>query len=412
MSDPADTRIRERFARLELVGEPDWLDVRRRARRRPGRRVVLVAAAALALLIAAPALGLHRTIVDFFTAEPAQERVRLDFARLDLTAPKGMATGVIPMQARKVPVRSADGSETYVSVAPTRSGGFCLTWENGPGGCRTRTFGGVGASFYGSGDETGLTISQINGAITQDNAERLELRFADGTTLELPITWVSAPIDAGFYVYEVPAGRRPQELVLYADGNDVIARESFPDPDPLTIADAATGLPKAVVYEQRRKVLTIETERGRRITLYSAPSRLNTPAWDGRCLWLSRSGGPVNRAFYGCGNPRPDTPPIGTGIYGGGPPVLFAGAVGDGVASVELRFQDGDVIQLPVAEGYVLGEIPSRHYKPGSRLELAVALDAAGAEIAKKPFDPTSRSIYPCDRDEEIDLGLGVTTCP
>jgi hypothetical protein len=92
--------------------------------------------------------------------------------------------------------------------------------------------------------------------------------------------------------------------------------------------------------------------------------------------------------------------------------VLFAGPVGDHVASVELRFQDGDKIELPAAEGYVLGEVPARHYPPGHRLDLAVARDAAGVEVGRKNFDPTSRSIYPCAREDEIDLGLGVTTCP
>jgi hypothetical protein len=323
-----------------------------------------------------------------------------------------MATGVIPMQTRKVPVRSADGSETFVWVAPTRSGGFCLRWEHGAGGCRTRAGGGAGASFSGSGDENGLTISQVTGAVTRDDAERLELRFADGTTLELPITWVSPPIDAGFYAYEIPTGRRPQELVLYADGDDVLARESFPNPDPLTEPDPATGLPRAVVYDQRREVLTIETESGRRITLYSAPSRLHTRAWDGRCLWLSARGGPVDRAFYGCGNSLPGTPPIAAGILGGGRPVLFAGAVGEQVASVELRFQDGDMIELPAAEGSVLGEIPARHYQRGRRLTLAIAQDAAGAEVGRQSFDPTARGTYPCAPADEVDLGLGVRTCP
>ncbi|MCZ7588701.1 MAG: hypothetical protein M5U27_07560 [Gaiella sp.] len=297
-------------------------------------------------------------------------------------------------------------------MAPTRRGGFCLTWANGTGGCHARTGGGVGATFSGSGDENGVTISQVTGATTRDDAERLELRFADGTTLELPLTWVSPPIDAGFYAYQIPAGSRPQELLLYAANGDVVARESFPNPEQLTAFDPATGLPKAVVYAERREVLTIETEGGRRITLFSAPSRLHTRGWDGRCFWLSARGGPVDRAFYGCGNPVPGAPPLAAGIHGGGRPVLFAGAVGEHVASVELRFQDGDVIELPAVEGHVLGEIPARHYAPGLRLTLAIALDAAGAEVGRKSFDLTTRGTYPCAPADEVDLGLGVTTCP
>jgi len=410
-----DTLLAERLAPLvDAAAAPDWGDVTRRVRRARRRRTLTTALVAVAVsVVAAPAaLGLHRLVLDFFSAEPAPERVQLTFARLDLGAPKGMATGVIPMQTRKVPVASADGSETFVWVAPTRRGGFCLTWQHGAGGCRTRAGGGAGATFSGSRDASGLTINQVTGAITQDNAERVELRFADGKTLELPITWVSPPIDAGFYAYEVPAGRRPQELVLYAEDGDVIARESFPNPDPLTQPDPGTGLPRAVVYDQRREVLTIETEGGRRMTLYSAPSRLEMRGWDGRCVWLSARGGPVDRAFYGCGNPFPNLPPIAAGIYGGGRPVLFAGAVRDGVTSVELHFQGGDVIDLPANEGYVLGEIPPRHYQPGRRLTLAIARDAAGAEVGRNSYDPTQRGTYPCAPADEIDLGQGVTTCP
>ena len=86
--------------------------------------------------------------------------------------------------------------------------------------------------------------------------------------------------------------------------------------------------------------------------------------------------------------------------------MLFAGAVGEHVASVELRFQDGDVVELPTAEGYVLGELPARHCPLRHRLDLAVARDAAGVEVGRKIFDPTSRSVYPCAREDQIDLGL------
>ena len=325
-----DTLLAERLALLvDAPAAPDWGDVTRRVRRARRRRTLTTTLVVVAaVVVAAPvAFGLRRHVVDFLSADPAPDRVQLTFAHLEVGAPKGMAPGVIAGQTRKVPVRSLDGGETFVWVAPTRRGGFCLTWQHGAGGCHARTGGGVGASFSGSGDENGVTIRQVTGATTRTEAERLELRFADGTKLELPITWVSPPIDAGFYAYEIPTGRRPAELVLYADGDDVVARESFPNPDPLVTEDPATGLPKAVVYAERREVLTIETEGGRQITLYSAPSRLHTRGWDGRCLWLSARGGPVDRAFYGCANPAPETPPIAAGIHGGGKPVLFAGAV-------------------------------------------------------------------------------------
>jgi len=95
-----DTLLAERLALLvDAPSAPDWGDVTRRVRRARRRRtltttLVVVAAA----VVAAPvALGLHRLVVDFLSAEPAPERVQLTFARLDLGAPKGMAPGVIAM---------------------------------------------------------------------------------------------------------------------------------------------------------------------------------------------------------------------------------------------------------------------------------------------------------------------------
>ena len=55
--------------------------------------------------------------------------------------------------------------------------------------------------------------------------------FSGGEPAPAPVTWVSAPIDAGFFVYELPkehwqAGHRPTALVLEdADGNE-LARDT------------------------------------------------------------------------------------------------------------------------------------------------------------------------------------------
>jgi hypothetical protein len=59
------------------------------------------------------------------------------------------------------------------------------------------------------------------------DVETLEVQFADGQTAPIPVTWVSAPIDAGFYLYEVPTahwdpGHRPVALVgLDGEGREV-----------------------------------------------------------------------------------------------------------------------------------------------------------------------------------------------
>jgi hypothetical protein len=99
------------------------------------------------------------------------------------------------------------------------------------------------------------------------------------------------------------------------------------------------------------------------------------------------------------------------GLSSGSQPVLFDGLVGEGVASVELRYQDGVTERVEPVEGAVLAEIsPPTHYEPGRRLVEAVALGPLGNEVARHPFDPTSKGAYPCKQPE--DAGAGVEMCP
>ena len=122
----ADTLLRERFAALANPhDDSDWLDVRRRSRRR--RRVYLLpVAAAVAALAAASALAVERDIADFFRAEPAPERVVVDFGRLLVHSDVlGGGFDVVPREARKVLDAPVDGRRRPFFVAPTESGGFC-----------------------------------------------------------------------------------------------------------------------------------------------------------------------------------------------------------------------------------------------------------------------------------------------
>lgn len=89
MTDMAeyDPLLAERFAALATRDPGDWADVRRRVRRMQLRRGALVLAACLvAVMVAAPALGLHQQVVDWFQAEPASERTELEFLQLGVLA--------------------------------------------------------------------------------------------------------------------------------------------------------------------------------------------------------------------------------------------------------------------------------------------------------------------------------------
>jgi hypothetical protein len=217
--EPLVRRELDRLLPLPVGVEPDWTDVCRRAghTRRP---VLLLAGLVAALAIAAPALGLHRTVIQWFEADPAPERVQLDFKSLDIGAPAGMESGVLPNSARRVTeVRLSDGMHT-LWVAPTASGGFCLLWSDYIGGCtRERTPPPqplglspdlnsflIGATF--EQDRTKGVTTRIAGRLLAPDAERLVIEYEDGMTAEIPFVWVSPPIDAGFFLFEIPAAHR------------------------------------------------------------------------------------------------------------------------------------------------------------------------------------------------------------
>jgi hypothetical protein len=246
MTDRVEQLLAVRLGELpSSAAEPDWSDVQRKARRLATRRGTLrvgtgIAVALVAILAATPALGLRGQIAKLFASgEPAPAPVVKDFGEIDVAAPPGMATGVIAGQTRDVmEVPLSTGKTAVVWVAPTRPGGFCVfvsatgRRSTGGGGCdrdRRLPFS-PGMMIPGPISAEGKILAPpviIDGDTLLHSAATVEVRFEDGETAKTPITWVSAPIDAGFFVYELPeshweAGHRPVAIVLEdADGNEL-----------------------------------------------------------------------------------------------------------------------------------------------------------------------------------------------
>src|SRR5205085_3641659 len=71
--------------------------------------------------------------------------------------------------------------------------------------------------------------------------------FEDGGSITVPVVWISTPIDAGFFVYEVPrarwaVGSRPDLLILRgADGHE-LSRDSSAFRTPVFRGGPSTGL--------------------------------------------------------------------------------------------------------------------------------------------------------------------------
>jgi hypothetical protein len=380
-----------RLAPADDVGAATWEDVLRRASpgtRRP--RYGLIAAAAAALLVivwlAAPAFGVNPPFLDFFsTSKHVPKRLVTSFQVLNLTAPHGMSPHVLAGQTRRVTVyRLRDGSPFPLYVAPRKGGGFCFTFGYG-GGCTDRNAaphderGDVNAREIGLGR---LGSHIYAGTVYDQRIDHLELRLADGGHVDIPLLWVSPPIDAGFFLYDLT---RPQRFAAHApkalaavdsDGRVLGVNRSMFAPQP------AWFDPRKVSNPAQRHVVL----RSGRSTVEIAPSRTG-----GDCWWLQHDG---RTAGSGCAPPRYLTVPMAGGLNHGTRWTSFHAQVEADVARVELRFQDGTQVELLPVHGFVLYEIPTVHWARGSRLYLALAFDARGRRLARQTFDPRDAGVY------------------
>ena len=448
MTETIDQLIQARFeAVANPINDCDWDDVLARARngdslasrRAVGRkprwrqaptRVALVAAAvALAALVTAVAFGLPQTFINFFSSPPAPAHVKNWFGAENVEAPRGMNPRAIPGQARKITSATFDvnhinaGHPTLhtLYVAPRKGGGFCYLWTNADGGCLTakppsktramRAMGPLGISWFSSGYSAGYPLF-VDGWVRSGAAKTVEARFADGTTATIPVTWVSAPVNAGFLIYPVPPAHQTRAtalssvVALDANGN-VIGKQSFPLTKPLdqdvrqTLPDGTkVSLERRAQAARARKVISFRTTTGSRAYVWVMPR-----TGGGDCYFFNRG--------FGCLEPRfaAQTPTLNGGLLGSGkPPLLFFLQAKPEVATIELRYQNGESERLTPTDGFVLTEITPAHYKLGTRLVAAVALNRGGKAIYTQRYQPKSVGVYPCQTP--TNLGHGVKACP
>jgi len=393
--------------------DADWGDVVRRARRVRRRRLLAtgLAVATIVSLGIGAAYGFGHPIVDFGSAPKGPRTVVNDFGSLEVGAPEGMAPGVLPDEARRITTVTIEDKKHVLWVAPTKRGGFCDQWSDFFGGCRADrherfaeridvTYGGSGPDFLG-------------GSFFQSATARLEVAYADGTRDDIPFVWVTAPIDAGFYLFRVPDahrvdGHRPTEMRLYDAGGRLLRSQPLEhlSLDVLNLnAHRLPGypllsVPREAIWEQRRQLFDLRADDGDRIGLWVAPSRSG-----GTCMWTNQGLG-CTRA-----GEQSKEPTIGLGFSGAATHVTLCCTVGQGVVRVEARFEDGDRIDLPPPkEGYLVWPIPARHYPLGHRLDELVAFDSSDRQIATRQLKTNTAGLYPCAKPKQ--LGYGVSMCP
>jgi hypothetical protein len=199
------------------------------------RRYVLAAAVVLAVFAAAPTLAFQRELVDFWSAEPAPERIQLDFDHLKKVnvhhRAKGLRTWPEPVgTAREVLTVRVDGETRPLWVVPAEGGGFCFRFHfhgscgGAPGdGAAGMKLGVGGLANHGGG------LQLLVGTVMAPEIEEVVLLYEDGERMKLPYVWVSPPIDAGFFAFGVPEDRRVVGRLtavvvgLDPDGNEVAA---------------------------------------------------------------------------------------------------------------------------------------------------------------------------------------------
>jgi hypothetical protein len=417
--------ILERLASIE----PDWADVERRSRRLEGvrripkRAAVATGVAAVAATVTAVAFGLPQTIIDFFASPTAPAHVKNWFGAENVAAPPGMNPRAIPGQARKIATAAFDVNHLHgdqptahtLYVAPRKGGGFCYVWTKAGGGClpakpsaESAAMGPLDVSWFAAGDGQPVLV---DGWVRTGATKTVKARFADGTTAPVPVTWVSRPIDAGFFVYPVPLAHRTRAdalasvVALDASGK-VLGRQSFPLTKPLdedvvqTLPDGTKeSLPRRAQAARARKVVSFRATDGSMVYLWVMP----------------RTGGGVCFVFdqgEGCEIPHLAKlkPVFNAGLSGGSSRILLFGQAKPEVATVELRYENGESQQLTPSDGFVLTEITPAHYRRGTRLVSALALDASGKAIYTVRFQPQSTGLYPCKKP--VAMGYGVKTCP
>lgn len=212
-----------------------------RGKSRMRRLTLPLAAAFLILAVSAPAIALRGELINFNESEKAPVAVQAEFSELvSGGAPPEMDPQVVPFSTRKVRDFDLASGRYTLWVAPTKRGGFCAVFTNATGGCVASRAQPVIASVLAASEKSPWLINvsarsrngavdQINGFLLTPYPSTLTLEYENGARVDVPVTWVSDPIRAGFFIIDIPAanrsdGNRPLRLEAHDQDGELLAQ--------------------------------------------------------------------------------------------------------------------------------------------------------------------------------------------
>ncbi len=178
----------------------------------------------------------------------------------------------------------------------------------------------------------------------------------------------------GLYLVALPDERQGYELIARdAAGRDL--RTVALKPFTLDLFDSyrpkVTGPP--------RTVIETTDSRGRPLRLLLQPAERGQT-----CLIIETVG-----RGTGCLPADKLRTPSGIAVYPTleGSIVYLSGSVGPEVSQLTLHYEDGQEVEVPIVERFVLYDIPRAHFNDGARPTLLIGRNSEGVEVARQKVD-------------------------
>lgn len=147
------------------------------------------------------------TVINFKSAPRAPKAARSAFAR-DFQVPKATLRKLELAQTRRIATEVFTGMSEQLLVAPATGGGFCYEWAEPTiwvtefGGCSDQSRPMI----------VGYDDTRVNILANRVRVDTVRAKLSDGSEVSLNVRWVSAPISAGFVLYQPPKGLQVTEV--------------------------------------------------------------------------------------------------------------------------------------------------------------------------------------------------------